>query len=47
MKLEDLQVYQISMDLADEIHDIVIQWDSFYKYSTAQQMLDCCGFRFK
>lgn len=40
MNLEDLQVYQISMNLADEVHDIVIHWDSFYKYSTAQQLLD-------
>jgi len=40
MTLEDLQVYRISMDLADEVHDLVIQWDSFYKYSTAQQLLD-------
>ncbi|HKJ41044.1 MAG TPA: four helix bundle protein [Sunxiuqinia sp.] len=40
MKLEDLQVYQISMDLADEVNDLVIQWESFYKYSTAQQLLD-------
>ena len=40
MKLEDLKVYQISMDLADEVHDIVIQWNSFYKYSTGQQLLD-------
>ena len=40
MKLEDLQVYQISMDLADEVHDLVTQWESFYKYSTAQQLLD-------
>lgn len=40
MKLEDLKVYQISMDLADEVHHLVIQWDSFYKYSTAQQLLD-------
>ncbi len=40
MKLEDLQVYRISMDLADEVHDLVGQWDNFYKYSTAQQLLN-------
>ncbi|KOH46012.1 four helix bundle protein [Sunxiuqinia dokdonensis] len=40
MKLEELKVYQISMDLADEVHDLVTQWDHFYKYSTAQQLLD-------
>lgn len=40
MNLEDLQVYQISMNLADEVHELVIQWDNFYKYSTAQQLLE-------
>lgn len=40
MKLEDLKVYQISMDLAHEVHDLVGQWDNFYKYSTAQQLLN-------
>ena len=40
MKLEDLKVYQISMDLADEVHDIVILWDNFYKFSTGQQLLE-------
>ncbi len=39
MKLEDLQVYQISMDLADIVHDQIVQWDNFYKYSTGQQLL--------
>ena len=40
MNLEDLNVYQMSMDLADEIHGIVVGWDIFYKYSFAQQLLD-------
>jgi four helix bundle protein len=39
MRLEDLQVYQISMDLADIVHDQIIGWDNFYKYSTGQQLL--------
>jgi four helix bundle protein len=39
MKLEDLKVYQISMDLADIVHDLIIGWDNFYKYSTGQQLL--------
>lgn len=40
MKLEDLQVYQISMELADEVHALVMQWDNFYRFSTGQQLLD-------
>ena len=40
MKLEDLRVYQISMDLADEVHELVIKWDNFYKFSTGKQLLE-------
>lgn len=40
MKLEDLQVYQISMKLADEVHDLILEWDNFHKYSTGTQLLD-------
>ncbi len=40
MKLEDLQVYQISMELAEEVHALVIQWDNFYKFSTGPQLLE-------
>jgi len=40
MKLEDLQVYQISMKLADEIHDLILEWDNFHKYSTGTQLLN-------
>ncbi|PTN07572.1 four helix bundle protein [Mangrovibacterium marinum] len=40
MKLEDLQVYQISMELADEVHALVMQWDNFYRFSTGQQLLE-------
>lgn len=38
MKLEDLQVYQISMKLADEVHDLVMEWDNFkiFNKSTLQ-----------
>jgi len=31
MKLEELQVYQLSMSLGDRIWDIVIHWDYFAK----------------
>ena len=40
MKLEDLQVYQISMQLADEVHDLILEWDNFHKFSTGTQLLD-------
>lgn len=40
MKLEDLQVYQISMKLADEVHDFVIEWDNFHKFSTGTQLVN-------
>lgn len=40
MKLEDLQVYQISMTLADEVHDLILEWDNFHKFSTGTQFLN-------
>ncbi len=40
MKLEDLQVYQISMKLADEVHDLVMEWDNFHKFSTGTQLVN-------
>ena len=40
MKLEDLQVYQISMKLADEVHNLILEWDNFHKFSTGTQLLD-------
>lgn len=40
MKLEDLQVYQISMKLADEVHDLILEWDNFHKFSTGTQLLN-------
>ena len=40
MKLEDLHVYQISMKLSDEVHDIILEWDNFHKFSTGTQLLD-------
>lgn len=40
MRLEDLQVYQISMKLADEVHDLILDWDNFHKFSTGTQLLN-------
>lgn len=31
MKLEDFQIYNLSMELAEFIHKKVITWDYFYK----------------
>lgn len=31
MKLEELRVYQLSMNLAEEVWAIVINWDNFAK----------------
>ncbi len=31
MKLEEFRVYQMSMDLGEEVWDIVIKWDYFAK----------------
>lgn len=40
MKLEDLHIYQISMKLADEVHDLVMEWDNFHKFSTGTQLVN-------
>ena len=39
MKLEDLQVYQLSMSLGDRIWDIVINWDYFAKDTIGKQLV--------
>jgi len=31
MKLEELRIYQLSMNLAEEVWEIVIKWDYFAK----------------
>ncbi len=40
MKLEDLQVYQIPMKLADEVHDLILEWDNFHKFLTGTQLIN-------
>jgi len=37
MNLDDLRVYQLAMQLAEKIWQIVIKWDAFAKYSIGQQ----------
>ena len=39
MKPEELQVYSLSMDLADRIWDIVIKWDYFSKDVIGKQLI--------
>ena len=39
MKLEELQVYQLSMDIAERIWNIVIEWDYFAKDVVGKQLI--------
>ena len=39
MKLEDLQVYQLSMSMGDRIWDIVVNWDYFAKDTIGKQLV--------
>jgi len=39
MKLEELRVYQLSMNLAEEIWEIVINWDYFTKATIGKQLV--------
>ena len=39
MDLEDLQIYQLSMIIADEIWDIVLKWDYFAKDTIGKQLV--------
>ena len=39
MKLEELQVYSLSMDMAERIWTIVIEWDYFVKDTIGKQLV--------
>lgn len=39
MKLEELQVYQSSMDIGERIWDIIIKWDYFTKDTVGKQWI--------
>lgn len=39
MKLDELQVYQLSMSIAEDVWDIVIKWDSFSKETIGKQLV--------
>ena len=40
MKLEDLVVYQLAMEIGDEIHFLIEEWDSFAKWTTGKQLIE-------
>ncbi len=39
MKLEEFRVYQISIDLGDDVWDVVIKWDFFAKDTIGKQLV--------
>lgn len=39
MKLEELQVYQLAMDMAERIWAIVVKWDFFTKDTVGKQLV--------
>lgn len=40
MKLEDLNVYQLAMEIGDEVYFQIEKWDSFQKWTTGKQLLE-------
>ncbi len=39
MKLEELQVYQLSMEIGEKVWNIVIKWDFFAKDTVGKQLV--------
>jgi len=39
MKLEELQVYQLSMEIGEKVWDIVVKWDFFAKDTIGKQLV--------
>ena len=39
MKLEELQVYQLSMEIGEKVWNIVINWDYFLKDTIGKQLV--------
>ena len=39
MKLEEFRVYQLAMDLGEEVWDVVIKWDFFAKDTIGKQLV--------
>ncbi|WP_167605348.1 four helix bundle protein [Maribellus sediminis] len=40
MRLEDLVVYQLAMEIGEEVFAIVDQWESFHKWTTGKQLVE-------
>jgi four helix bundle protein len=40
MRLEDLIVYQLAMEIGDEVYSIVEKWDNFHKWTTGKQLVE-------
>lgn len=40
MKLEDLKVNQLAMEIGDEIYFKVVEWESFQKGTTGKQLVE-------
>ena len=40
MKLEDLVVYQLAMEIGDEIYFLIDEWESFAKWTTGKQLIE-------
>ena len=39
MKLEDMEIYQIAMEIGDDVWFSVVDWESLAKYSVGQQII--------
>ncbi len=39
MKLEDLEIYRLSMDMGEKVWSIVIKWDTFAKDTVGKQLV--------
>lgn len=40
MKLEDLVVYQLAMEIGEDVFSVVDQWESFHKWTTGKQLME-------
>ena len=40
-RLEDLEIYQLSMRIGDIVWETVMKWDSFSKFSMGTQIIKC------
>ncbi|MBT3385485.1 MAG: four helix bundle protein [Prolixibacteraceae bacterium] len=40
MRLEDLVVYQLAMEIGDDVYFQIEKWDSFQKWTTKKQLIE-------